>query len=73
MKSNIKLIFENNKDLNAFGITLFNLISTRKDWLINCNFHSVKNTMYVDTYGYSAIINFLNDNTKKYNYKVINR
>ena len=30
MKSDIKLIFENNKDLNAFGIIFFNLISTRK-------------------------------------------
>ena len=29
--------------------------------------------MYVDTYGYSAIINFINNNTTKYNYKVINR
>lgn len=73
MKSDIKLIFENNKVLNAFGIIFFNLISTRKDWLINCNFHSVKNTMYVDTHGYSTIINFINNNTKKYNYKVINR
>lgn len=73
MKSDIKLIFENNKDLNAFGTIFFNFISTRKDWLINCNFHSVKTIMYVCTNGYSAIINFINNNTKKYNYKVINR
>lgn len=72
MKSDIKLIFESNKVLNSFGIIFFNLISTHKDWLINCNFHSIKNTMYVDTYGYSAIINFINNNTKKYNYKAIN-
>lgn len=73
MKSDIKLIFENNKDLNAFGTILFNLISTRKDWLVNCNFHSVKTTMYVCTNDYSTIINFINNNTTKYNYKVINR
>lgn len=73
MKSDIKLIFENNKDLNTFGTIFFNFISTRKDWLINCNFHSVKTTMYVCTHGYSAIINFINNNTIKYNYKVINR
>ena len=73
MKSDIKLIFENNKDLNAFGITFFNLISTRKDWLKNCNFHNIKNTLYVYTHGYSTIINFINNNTTKYNYKVINR
>lgn len=72
MKSDIKLIFENNKDLNAFGIIFFNLISTRKDWLKNCNFHSIKTTIYVDTHGYSTIINFINNNATKYNYKVIN-
>ena len=73
MKSDIKLIFENNKDLNTFGIIFFNLISTRKDWFINCNYHSVKTTMYVCTNGYSAIINFINNNTAKYNYKVVIR
>lgn len=73
MKSDIKLIFENNKSLTKFSIIFFNLITSNKYWLKNCNFHSIKNNLYIYTNGYSTIINFINNNTEKYDYKVINR
>lgn len=73
MKSDIKLIFENDKSLTKFSIIFFNLITSNKHWLKNCNFHSIKNNLYIYTHGYSAIINFINNNIEKYDYKVINR
>jgi hypothetical protein len=71
MKSNIKLIFEEGTTMKEFSILFFNYLSLHKYWLKNCNFHSRKNNLYIYTYNYCAIDNFINNNNTKYNYKII--
>ena len=70
MKSNIKLIFEEESAMKKFSILFFNYLTKHKYWLKNCNFHSIKNNMYIYTHNYCAIDNFINNNHIKYNYKI---
>lgn len=71
MKSNFKLVFEDDKSLNKFAIYFYNYLSQNKCWLKNCDYHSIKNNLYVYTNNYTYIDNFINNNSEKYNYKII--
>ena len=71
MKSNIKLIFKEENTLNKFSVLFFNYLSQHKCWLKNCNYHSIKNNLYVYTHNYSCIDNYINNNSIKYNYAII--
>ena len=71
MKSNIKLIFKEENTLNKFSILFFNYLSQHKCWLKNCDYHSIKNNLYIHTHNYSYIDNYINNNSIKYNYKII--
>ena len=70
-RSNIKLIFKEENTLNKFSVLFFNYLSQHKCWLKNCNYHSIKNNLYVYTHNYSYIDNYINNNSIKYNYKII--
>ena len=70
-KSNIKLIFKEENTIKKFSILFFNYLSLHKSWLKNCNYHSIKNNLYVYTNNYSYIDNFIKNNSTKYNYKII--
>ena len=70
-KSNLKLIFEEESAITKFSILFFNYLSQHKYWLKNCNYHSIKNNLYVYTHNYSYIDNYINNNSIKYNYKII--
>ena len=71
MKSNFKLIFEDDKSLNKFAIYFHNYLSQNKCWLKNSDYHSIKNNLFVYTNNYTYIDNFINNNSEKYNYKII--
>lgn len=71
MRSNFKLIFEDNKSLNKFAIYFHNYLSQNKCWLRNCDYHSIKNNLFVYTNNYTYIDNFISNNSEKYNYKII--
>lgn len=71
MRSNFKLIFEDDKSLNKFAIYFHNYLSQNKCWLKNCDYHSIKNNLFVYTNNYTYIDNFINNNNEKYNYKII--
>ena len=71
MRSNFKLIFEDDKSLNKFAIYFHNYLSQNKCWLKNCDYHSIKNNLYIHTHNYSYIDNYINNNNIKYNYKII--
>ena len=71
MRSNFKLIFEDDKSLNKFAIYFYNYLSQNKCWLKNCDYHSIKNNLFVYTNNYTYIDNFINNNSEKYNYKII--
>ena len=71
MRSNFKLIFEDYKSLNKFAIYFHNYLSQNKCWLKNCDYHSIKNNLYIHTHNYSYIDNYINNNSIKYNYKII--
>ena len=58
MKSNIKLIFKEEITMKKFSILFFNYLSQHKYWLKNCNFHSIKNNLYIHTHNYCSIDNF---------------
>ena len=73
MKSDIKLIFKDNNNLKLFSIKLFNYLSTYKTLLKKCDYHNIKNNMYIDTQGYANVKAFINNNSKKYDYEVIIR
>ena len=70
MKSNIKLIFEDETAMTKFSILFFYYLTKHKYWLKNCNFHNRKNNLYIYTHNYCAIDNFINNNHIKYNYKI---
>ena len=70
-KSNIKLIFKEENTLNKFSVLFFKYLSQYKCWLKNCDYHSTKNNLYVYTHNYSYIDNYINNNSIKYNYKII--
>ena len=71
MRSNFKLIFEDYKSLNKFAIYFHNYLSQNKCWLKNCDYHSIKNNLFVYTNNYTYIDNFISNNSEKYNYKII--
>ena len=71
MRSNFKLIFEDDKYLNKFAIYFHNYLSQNKCWLKNCDYHSIKNNLFVYTNNYTYIDNFISNNSEKYNYKII--
>ena len=71
MRSNFKLIFEDDKSLNKFAIYFHNYLSQNKCWLKNCDYHSIKNNLYIHTHNYSYIDNYINNNSIKYNYQII--
>lgn len=71
MRSNFKLIFEDDKSLNKFAIYFYNYLSQNKCWLRNCDYHSIQNNLYVYTNNYTYIDNFISNNSEKYNYKII--
>lgn len=71
MKSNFKLVFEDDKSLNKFAIYFYNYLSQNKCWLKNCDYHSIQNNLYVYTNNYTYIDNFISNNSEKYNYKII--
>ena len=70
MKSNIKLIFEEEITMKKFSILFFNYLSQHKYWLKNCDSHSIKNNLYIYTHNYCAIDNFIYNNHIQYNYKI---
>lgn len=70
-KSNIKLIFNEENTIKKFSILFFNYLSLHKSWLKNCNYHNIKNNLYVYTNNYSYVDNFIKNNSTKYNYKII--
>ena len=71
MRSNFKLIFEDDKSLNKFAIYFYNYLSQNKCWLKNCDYHSIQNNLFVYTNNYTYINNFISNNSEKYNYKII--
>ena len=71
MRSNFKLIFEDDKSLNKFAIYFHNYLSQNKCWLKNCDYHSIKNNLFVYTNNYTYIDNFISNNSEKYNYNII--
>ena len=70
-KSNIKLVFKEESTMKKFSILFFNYLSQHKYWVKNCNYHSIKNNLYVYTHNYSYIDNFIKNNSIKYNYIII--
>ena len=72
MRSNFKLIFEDDKSLNKFAIYFHNYLSQNKCWLKNCDYHSIQNNLFLYTNNYTYIDNFISNNSEKYNYKIIN-
>ena len=68
MKSNVKLVFKEENTMKKFSILFFNYLSQHKYWLKNCDYHSIKNNLYIHTHNYSYI-----DNEGRCNIKFSNK
>lgn len=73
MKSDYKIIFNDNKTIELFCKELFNEIKYYKTWFKTVDWHTRKNILYVYTGGYCSVLNILYNISYKYNVKIIKR
>jgi hypothetical protein len=73
MKSDYKIIFNDNKIITLFCKELFNAIKDYKTWFKSVDWHTRKNILYVYTCGYCGVINILYNLSYKYHVEIVKR